>query len=97
MLEGNELEGKLGDVGSYAVDVTENGKVKVSLSVEKDFGYGKVSSVNALETDIFRVAREITKKTAATWDDQVELALEKLLGIKREEEPTPLSSADIKT
>lgn len=82
MLEGKEAQGKIGDVGSYELDVTEQGVVKFSAIVEKDFGYGKVSSVNSVETDIFRIAEEMAKKTQTPWDDNAVAGLKNLLGIK---------------
>ena len=81
-LEGNELEGKIGDVGSYALDVNDKGEVSFSAKVEKDFGYAKVSSVNSVSTNIVSIAEEIVKKTSATWDDAAVAALKELLGIK---------------
>lgn len=82
MLEGKELEGKIGDVGSYSIDVDSKGLIKVSAQVEHDFGYAKVSSVNAIETNVFQIAEEIAKKTSTTWDDKAVETLKSVLGIK---------------
>lgn len=82
MLEGNELEGKIGDVGSYALDVDDKGSVKFTATVSKDFGYATVESSNSLSSNIFSIAEEIAKKTSATWDDSVVASLKSLLGIK---------------
>lgn len=81
MLEGNELEGKIADVGSYAVDVDSKGEVKVSLVVDKDFGNVKVSSTTSVGTNIFKLAEEIAKKTETQWDDKAIAGLKSLLGI----------------
>ncbi len=83
MLDGNELEGKISDVGSYAVDVDAKGNLKISLTVEKDFGSGKVSSVTSLEASIFKIAEQIAKKTLTDWDDKAISVLEELLGIEK--------------
>lgn len=82
-LEGNELEGKIGDVGSYAVDVDDKGKVKVTLTIDKDMGLGKVSASVIVETDLFKIAEQLAAKTATPWDDEAIKALEKLLGINQ--------------
>lgn len=36
ILEGKELEGKIGDVGAYSVDLTDKGIVEVSVGVKVD-------------------------------------------------------------
>lgn len=89
MLEGNELEGKIGDVGSYTLDVDSQGKVKFAAMIEKDFGYAKVSSQNAVESDIFKIAEEIAKKTSTQWDDKAIAGLKSLLGIASPPAPAP--------
>lgn len=81
MLEGKELEGKIGDAGSYSLDVDDKGVVKISVVVNKEFSGVKVSSTNAVETNIFKIAEGIAAKTKSTWDDTAIAALEKLLGI----------------
>lgn len=81
VLEGNELEGKIGEVGNYVLDVDAQGKVKFSAVIEKDFGYAKVSSVTGVESDVFKIAEEIAKKTATPWDDKAVAGLKSLLGV----------------
>lgn len=34
MLEGNELEGKIGEAGSYAVDVNDKGVAKLTVEID---------------------------------------------------------------
>jgi hypothetical protein len=82
MLEGNELEGKIGDVGSYSLDVDDKGNVKFTATVNKDLGYAKASSATSVEANIFNLAEEIAKKTNVIWDDTAIAALKKLLGIE---------------
>ncbi len=81
MLEGKELEGTF-EGGGYSVDVDDKGSVKVEATFAKDFGVGKVSTVNALETNIFKIAEAIAAKTETTWDDKAVATLERLLGIQ---------------
>lgn len=70
MLEGVELEGKLGDFGSYSVDVNATGKVLVALEVEKIVVDGlKIVSKSGVEIDLFMLLEMVAKKTSAAWDD----------------------------
>ncbi len=82
MLEGKEVEGKIGEVGNYGIDVDVKGNVKVDVIAAKDLGHTKVSNVLAIETNIFAVAEEIAKKTQTTWDDSAVAGLKAILGIK---------------
>ncbi len=81
MLEGQELSGKIGDAGTYSVDVTDKGEVTISASIDKDLGYGKITATLAVHTNILAIAEQIAAKTTTTLDDQAIAALEKLLGI----------------
>ncbi len=65
MLDGKELEGKIGDVGEYFLDVNDEGVVEIGLSVKVDL----IAQVKALAA-----------KTATPVDDQVIAWLAKLLG-----------------
>jgi len=82
MLEGKELEGKFGDVGSYYIDADAHGTVKFSATVDKDFGYAKVSSANSVESNIFSLAEMIAKKNNFDWDDKAIAGIKSILGIK---------------
>jgi len=81
VLEGNEMEGKIGDVGSYLVDVNDKGEIIFSAVIQKDFGYAKVSSVNSVSANIIHLAEQVAKKTSATWDDVAVETIKKILGI----------------
>jgi hypothetical protein len=81
MLEGKELEGKIGDVGSYSLDVDMTGNVTVAVSVAKDFGGAKVSSTNGVEVHIFTLLEKLAAKTAATWDDAAIAKIKALLNL----------------
>lgn len=82
MLEGKEVEGKIGDVGMYEIDVDSKGYVRFGAHVDKDFGYAKVKSANVIESNIFKIAEEIAKKTKTEWDDKAIAGLKSLLGIQ---------------
>lgn len=55
MLEGKELEGKIGTVGAYSLDVKPTGEVEVMVGA-------KINIISLLE--------EMAKKTQTTMDDQ---------------------------
>ena len=82
MLEGKEVQGKIGDIGTYEIDIDAKGAVKFSVSINKDFGFGKLSSTNSMDTNVFTIAEEIAKKTKTTWDDKAIAGIKKILGIE---------------
>ena len=92
MLEGREIEGKVGDVGEYFLDADEKGNIEVALNVEQDFGFGKAKSANSVNLNILDAAEMVAKKTKTTLDDSAVATLKALLGIvdeKPAEEPAP--------
>jgi len=82
LLDGKELEGQIGNVGTYEVDVSIDGSVIMKATVAYVTEYGEASSTNAIKTDIFKIAEALAKKTETTWDDAAVEALKKVLGIK---------------
>lgn len=54
MLEGKEVEGKLGSIGTYHVDVNQKGELEVGIGI-------KIDLVKELET--------LAKKTSTPVDD----------------------------
>lgn len=81
MLEGKELEGKIGEVGGYYVDVDVKGRVEIAVTVEKSFEGGKASSVTKVEVQLLDILQAAAKKTSATWDDTVIAQIKALLGL----------------
>lgn len=65
MLEGKELEGKIGEFGGYSVDVDDKGMIEVAVGVK---------------LDILHELEKIAAKTGTKIDDAVVDALKKLLG-----------------
>ena len=86
VLEGNEVDQKFdGGAGSVVVDVDMKGSVKVAVSYDKkisDLVTAKASL--GVETNIFKILKEITSKTSTKWDDAAVDGLMKLLGITDE-------------
>lgn len=65
MFEGKELEGKIGNFGEYAVDVTEKGTLKASVSIE---------------VDIIAELEKAAAKTQTPMDDMAMAWVKKVLG-----------------
>ncbi len=65
MLEGKEVEGKIGEFGGYSVDVDDKGMIEVAVGVK---------------LDILAELEKIAAKTGTKIDDAVVDALKKLLG-----------------
>lgn len=86
-LEGNELEQSYDSgAGKLIIDVTDKGSVRLANEYVKDIaGYARIKSITEIESNIFKIAKEISKKTATKWDDAAIEGLMKLLGIQGEE------------
>lgn len=84
MLDGNELEKEYDNgAGKVIIDVTGKGEVKISNVYAKDLGgYAKIKNVTEVESSIFHIAYQATKKTGITWDEKIVEGLAKLLGIE---------------
>lgn len=63
MLEGKELEGNIGKIGTYSVDITPQFKLKVAVGVE---------------VDLVAELKKLAAKTNTPIDDAVAAWLEKL-------------------
>lgn len=72
MLEGKELEGKLGDVGNYSVDVDVHGKVAVALDIgiDKEVAPGVKAHVKA-EAGVELDVADLLLAQAAKSDNKV--------------------------
>ena len=65
MLEGKELEGKIGEYGEYSVDVNGKGEVEVAMNVK---------------LDLFGEIEKLAAQTETKLDDSFVATLKKLLG-----------------
>lgn len=65
MLEGKEVEKKIGEYGTASVDVTSEGKVKIEVSIE---------------VDLVAEAEKLAKKTKTEIDDKAIAWLKLLMG-----------------
>ena len=81
-LDGKEIDKKIGDVGSYSVDVDNKGMIKIELQVGKVIEDGiKISSQNAVEVSVFTLLEKVVEKTEAKWDDALVAQLKAILGL----------------
>lgn len=76
MLEGKELEGKIGSDGKWEVDVMDSGLVKATAS----YGVSGVQGGTFLELDIVMLLEKLAVKTSNTIDDALVAAVKKALG-----------------
>ena len=65
MLEGKEVEGKMGEYGNYSVDITPKGKIIAAVSVE---------------IDIVGELKKLAAKTTNKVDDKMVAMIEAALG-----------------
>ena len=84
MLDGKEVDGKIGEDGSYSVDVTDKGMVVIELAYEKDLGGAKVKLANSVTISLFAMLKKAAESNDIKWDDALLAGLEKALGIKKD-------------
>jgi|KBSSwiStaDraftv2_1062776.scaffolds.fasta_scaffold6519531_1 hypothetical protein len=65
MLEGKEVEGKIGEIGEYYVDLNDKGEIEVAVS---------------LKIDLVKEAKKLAASTGTPIDDTAIAWLEKLMG-----------------
>jgi hypothetical protein len=65
MIEGKELEGKIGDVGEYFVDVDDHGVVQIGMTIK---------------VDLIAEAKKLAAKTGTPLDDQALAWLALIMG-----------------
>lgn len=65
MLEGKELEGNIGSVGTYSVDVDADGIVTAGVG---------------FKVDVLDLLEKLAAKTGTTLDDSLVAGIKKLLG-----------------
>lgn len=83
LLEGKEVEGKIGEVGGYFVDVSKDGMVEVGVSIEVKPLEGDVvvKSENSAKVHLLTILEKQCKKNDKVWDDAVVAQLKGILGL----------------
>lgn len=83
LLSGREIEGKIGDVGGYFVDVTKEGMVEIGVSIAATFAEGDVTvkSENSAQAHVLTILEKIAAKNNKTWDDAAIAQARTLLGL----------------
>jgi hypothetical protein len=76
MLEGNEVEQKLGDKGSLLVDVKDSGIVEVKLA----YADGGLKAGSFVELDVVSILEALAKKTTTSVDDAMVASVKAALG-----------------
>ena len=62
-LDEKEVEGKIGEVGAYSVDVDKTGKVEIEVKFEKEVDGVKGSNSTKIEVSIFTLLEKLAAKT----------------------------------
>lgn len=83
MLDGKEIEGKIGDVGGYFVDVTKEGIAEIGVQISAKFAENdvEVQSTNSAKAHILAILDKIAKKNDRTWDEAAIASVRNILGI----------------
>lgn len=81
MLDGKEVEGKIGNVGEYSLDVDTKGIIKIEAGVKKEIEGAVVSNKLEIEVSLFTILEKVVAKTPATWDDKLVAEIKLLLGL----------------
>ena len=81
MLEGNEVEKKIGEVGTLVIDVTDKGVATVSIEVAKEAEgvKGKVSA--SVEVSAVTLIEKLVAATKTKVDDAIVGQIKLLLGL----------------
>ena len=83
MLDGKEVEGKIGEVGTYYVDATKEGNVFIGAAIDVKVADGDVTVKNdlAVGVHVLTILEKIAKKNEKTWDDAAIQGIKNLLGL----------------
>ena len=81
LLEGKEIEKKIGDVGSVSVDVTKEGKVILEVVAEYKADGLVAKSANSAEVELFVILEKVCSKNNVTWDEALISQLKVVLGL----------------
>lgn len=81
LLEGKEIEKKIGDIGSVSVDVTKEGKVILEVVAEYKADGLVAKSANSAEVELFVILEKVCAKNNVTWDEALISQLKVVLGL----------------
>lgn len=77
MLEGKEIEGKMGNVGQYSLDVDDKGIMRVELGAQPMDG---VQAGAFAQVDIIIALKQLAARTSNGVDDAMVSTIAKALG-----------------
>ena len=81
MLEGKELEGKIGAKGTYSVDVDATGQIEIKLG-GGDLSIDGFEGGAYVKLTLFSLLEKAAAKTGTPWDDNAIKTIKALLGLK---------------
>lgn len=79
MLDGKELKGNIGNIGSYSVDVDNALNVKIEAVVSIVEGGVVIESKNSVSAPLMEIIEAACKKNSITWDESVIAGFKALL------------------
>ena len=82
LLEGNELEKDIGNIGKVIVDVTKEGKVNIDVSVK--VAEGELASAGVSVTasaDLFAILESVAVKNEVAWGPAAIAQIKTILGL----------------
>lgn len=82
MLEGKEIEGKIGEKGSYYVDVSPDLVVDIGLG-GGDLVVDGFKAVISVQLTIWQLLEKAALATGTKWDDEAVAVIEKIFGVKK--------------
>ncbi|HZX13699.1 MAG TPA: hypothetical protein VFF49_04790 [Thermodesulfobacteriota bacterium] len=80
LLEGKELEGKIGEKGSYSVDVDTTGLIEIKLGGGDLMADGFEGGAYVKLT-LMSILEKVAAKTETQWDDAAVMSIKKILGL----------------
>ena len=80
LLEGKELEGKIGEKGSYSVDVDTTGLIEIKLG-GGDLMVDGFEGGAYVKLTLMSILEKVAAKTETQWDDAAVMSIKKILGL----------------
>jgi hypothetical protein len=79
MLEGKEIEGKIGNIGSYSVDVDNALNVTIEATISVLEGGIAIKSSNSVSAPLMEIIEKACLKNSITWDESAIAGFKALL------------------
>lgn len=81
ILEGKELDQKIGDFGNVSIDVDKELNVELIVSLAKELEGASVSNDLKAKVHLFEILKKVCAKNNVTWDEALLEQLKVILGL----------------